>query len=77
MELNDNWIYRELHTFNILINIKDNKILTLSPILASLFNSSKETVEARVLELLDNYKEIKQDDINKVLIQMKGLGVIL
>lgn len=39
MRQNIHWVYRKLSGYDILINIKTNKILTISPLLGELFHS--------------------------------------
>ena len=37
MHVNSDWVYRKVHVFYVLINIRNNRILSISPALSSLF----------------------------------------
>ena len=41
MRYNDQWVFRNIHGYNILINTLDNSILSISPVVAVIFESIK------------------------------------
>lgn len=41
MRYNDQWVFRNIHGYNILINTLDNSILSISPVVAEIFESIK------------------------------------
>ena len=41
MRYNDQWVFRNIHGSNILINTLDNSILSISPVVAEIFESIK------------------------------------
>lgn len=55
MIYNKEWVYRNIHGYNILINILNNNILAISPVVAGIFIALED----------------KKDDINSIIINWK------
>lgn len=55
MIYNKKWVYRNIHAYNILINILNNNILTISPVVADIFIALED----------------KKNDINSVIVDWK------
>ena len=56
MRYNDQWVFRNIHGYNILINTLDNSILSISPVVAVIFESIKS----------------KDDDLKTILLSWKN-----
>lgn len=69
MRYNDQWVFRNIHGYNILINTLDNSILSISSVVAEIFEmiNNKDKEDALETILLDwknknNISEEKQID---------------
>lgn len=69
MRYNDQWVFRNIHGYNILINTLDNSILSISSVVAEIFEmiNNKDKEDALESILLDwknknNISEEKQID---------------
>lgn len=69
MRYNDQWVFRNIHGYNILINTLDNSILSISFVVAEIFEMINNKEQEDVLETIllswknkNNISEEKQID---------------
>lgn len=61
---NNNWVYRNIHGYDILVNKNDNNILSISPILGELF-FALEKVQGGIDTYIEEWKD--RNNINNDL----------
>ena len=78
MKFNHEWVYRIIHHYNLLINIKTNEIIRISPLIGTLFNKLKcNKLETEILrfEVINNITDIEK--IDKLICFFKSKGVFI
>lgn len=74
---NKNWIHRQFSNYHILVNVNNNKIITLSPLLAQIWLSNDDSIENIVEEILINNSCVKREDMEKIIAQLYSRGIII
>ena len=80
MRYNDQWVFRNIHGYNILINTLDNSILSISPVVAEIFESikSKDDDLKTILLSWQNKNNIdKEKQIASIIEYFLGKGVFI
>ena len=78
MKYNNEWVYRDIHGYNILINMRNNRILSISSKLAELFSMISNSDEDFEL-LLGNWKNGINDNIDtrEIVAYLEKKGVVI
>lgn len=78
MQLNGDWVYRNIHGFNLLINIKSNDILKVSTLLGTLFSELKSSNLAEEILKWSIKNEINDNEkLEKLTNYFKNKGVFI
>lgn len=75
MQVNIDWVYRKVHVFHILINIRTNKMLQISSALAPLF-VSKSNFDYRLNAMRTSLSTSQRESLIKVITHLKQEGVL-
>jgi hypothetical protein len=80
MQFNKSWVYRNIHGYHILINMRNNNMLSISPILGVLFKEL-QLLNYELNFALEKWKEdneiIDEEKMNSILKYFIDKGVIL
>lgn len=76
MHLNPDWIYRKVHIFHILINMRNNRILSISPALSSLFESDRD-IDSNLNLMSASLSEEHKISLMRSIAYLKQAGVLI
>lgn len=78
MQLNGDWVYRNIHGFNLLINIRNNDILKVSTLLGTLFSELKSSnIEEEILKWSIKNEINDNEKLEKLTNYFKNKGVFI
>ena len=75
MQVNPDWVYRKIHVFHVLINMKTNKILSISPNLKDLFAPGID-FDIAICRIKDSLSANNQQTFSKIIEKLACLGVV-
>ena len=75
LQVNPDWVYRKIHIFHVLINMKTNNILSISPALEPLFTTDLN-MDVVISNIKGSLSLNNQQAFIKTIEKLVSLGVL-
>lgn len=75
MHINTDWVYRKVHIFHILINMRNNRVLSISSTLATLFEH-EQNLDCYLESLRSSLTEDQKKSLMSCIVFLEQSGVL-